>query len=352
MPTISIDTFFACTLMVSVVAISTALLAQTLNAHVNSLQNLNENEYFRAVSENILLSCGTPRDWGSQITSVPEALGLANSDSLCPYELDIDKVSRLNSQSAFALPYPKILDATNLNDEAFGISVSQLLDISTVLVSNSTSIDSTTYTFKISASQDGAPVATSLHCYTIARDFLCDSYNETSTTGASYVRVEIPNASNGTAAFVIFARASHDPRITVYEVYSFGHLSTEPLLPNSTFLRLSPLNNTLSLSSDYPNETLGNCYALSYAYHSDLASTPNATYTIPEVLDQGPKVLIVSGSNASTPFVEWTAYPQVPFETGASFANSECYAFSYVVTIKNTLYELTMRFGGLDHWNS
>ena len=50
MPSISIDTFFACALMVSVVVISTALSAGVLTTHINSLQNLNEDEYFRAIS--------------------------------------------------------------------------------------------------------------------------------------------------------------------------------------------------------------------------------------------------------------------------------------------------------------
>lgn len=345
MPAISIDTFFACALMVSVVLISTALLPGILNAQVNNLQNFNEQSYFRAVSQYIISNCGVPSQWGSDGSSIPQTFGLAEQGSLLSNELDIDKVSRLNSENAFALNYVEILTAARLN-VALGISISQLMDVSVSMTSNETIGNLTAYTFNVFVSQDGAPVAASLHCYVVAKDFLSDINGNTSTDGQSLVQAEIPNASNGTASFIVFARALDDPRITSCQVYSFGHLSAEPL-PNNTFLNLSPLNYTLFLSPEYSGTIVENCCAFSYGYEFNLTSTSNTTYAIPTILDNGPTLLVVSGQNDSTFFTEWVMYPQVPLEIGANFQNSESNAFSYIVIIKDTLYKLTLLFGGM-----
>lgn len=347
MPAISIDTFFACALMVSVVLVSTALLPGILNAQINSVQDLNQESYFRALSEYIISNCGVPSNWGSDSSSVPQTLGLAEEGSLLSNELDIDKVSRLNSENAFALSYLDILESAGLNGVAVGISISQLIDISVTITSNSTIGNLTAYTFNVFVSQDGAPVAASLHCYVVANDFLSDVLSATSIEGQSYVPAEIPNTSNGTASFIVFARALDDPRITACQVYSFGHLSAEPL-PSNTFLNLSPLNYTLFLSAEYSGVVVENCYAFSYAYEFNLTSTSSTTYAIPDILDNGPTLLVVSGENDSTFFTESVAYPQVPLEIGSSFQNSESNAFSYVVIIKDTLYDLTLRFGGIN----
>jgi hypothetical protein len=346
MPSISIDTFFACALMVSVVVISIALSAGILTTRINSLQNLNEDEYFRAISEYIISNSGTPDNWGSNSNIIPDTLGLAKKNSLYPNELDIDKVCRLNSPNAFALQYIDILKAARLKDTALGVSISQIMNISISLSSNQTSAYSTTYTFKIHVTNDGTPVATSLHYYIIARNFLSDAFNNTSDDGTSYIDAEIPNTSNGTASLITFARANYDSRITAYQVYSFGHLSPEPS-HNVAFLNMNPLNYTLSISPNRSNTTLDNLYAFSYAYQFNLTLTSNETYAIPTVLENSPIVLTTSGSNGSDYFIEWTSYPQIPSNAGPSFQNSECHTFYYIVTIKNTLYKLTLRFGGI-----
>lgn len=85
----------------------------------------------------------------------------------------------------------------------------------------------------------------------------------------------------------------------------------------------------------------------SYDYRTDLTGSSNTSRTVPRILDDSPIVLVVTGLNNSDFFTEWTVYPQIPFETGADFRNSESYVFSYVVIIKDTLYKLTMSFGGM-----
>jgi hypothetical protein len=347
MPTIAIDTFFACTLMIAVVIVATTLSTETLNARINQNQHVDtESSYLRALSENIVLNTGLPDSWGSDGSIIPETFGLAKNGAQNPMELDVDKICRLNSENAFALSYTDILNAARLKNVALGVSVSQLIDLSIAPYSNSTIGDFTEYTFEVDTSQYDAPIAAYLHCYTVARNFLSDEYNETSASGVSYVNVEIPNSSNGTASLVVFARAKHDQRISGYKVHPFRHLSLEPL-PNRTFLDLSPLNNTLWLSSNSSSAVLEDAYAFSYEYESSLALVSNMTYAIPVIQSKSPIILLVTGTDGLTFFIEWTAYPQIPLETGATFSDSECYAFTYVVNIKGALYRLTLRFGGL-----
>lgn len=346
MPSISIDTFFACTLMVAVVLISTVLSSGILTSHINSLQGLNQEEYFQAISEYMLANAGTPADWGSNATVIPVTLGFAKTNSLYANELDVDKVSRLNTQNSYALTYLQTLTTARLKDIALRISISQLINISISLSSNSTTLNSTTYIFRIRTIEDGAPIQTFLHYFTIARNFEYDAFNATTSDGTSYIDAEIPNASAGTVSLVIFARAYQDLTMTAYAVYSFGHLSPDPS-PSGTFARLSPLNYTLSTDRKSSETTIQKCYALSYAYRFDIVQTAEGKYQIPKILEASPIVLVISGYSNSTYFTEWTSYPQIPFEAGADFKNAESYVYSYIVTVKNIMCRLTLRFGGI-----
>ena len=347
MPSISIDTFFACTLMVSVVIIATISIAGTMMTRIGSWKNLEEESYLKAISDSILSSTGTPSNWGSDPNVKPEDFGLATSNLLSPSELNPDKVCRLNTENDFSLSYTDILHASRLPDVAMKIAISQMMNIDISLLSNSSQGDSTSYTFRISVNQDSGPIASSFHCYLVARDFLQDEYSSTSTDGIGHASFQIPNASNGTAALTVFARANQNPMMTAYNVQLFAHLSNEPL-PDNTFLDLSPLNSTLHLAAKFNNVTLEDSYAFSYAYQANLTESSNTSRMIPRILDSSPTVLVVTGLNNSDFFAEWTAYPQIPFETGADFKNSESHAFSYVVITKDTLYKLTLSFGGVN----
>ncbi|MGD0159773.1 MAG: hypothetical protein ABSB89_05685 [Candidatus Bathyarchaeia archaeon] len=346
MPANSIDTFFACALIVSAVFASIALLSGTLTAQTNSVQDSNQAEYFRAVSESILWDVGNPANWGSVGNEVPQSFGLAKESSVLTDELDIDKISRLNPQNSFSLTYPNILEAAGLTS-ALGLSASQLLDISVNLSANTTTGDVTEYTFNFFVSQQGIPVETILHCYVVARDFDADAYANTSTDGLGSVNFELPNASNGTALLVTFARAIADPRITAYQTYRFQHLSSENQSDN-TFLTLTPLNYTLYIAQNQPDISIQNSLAFSYGYQINLTAISNSTYTIPTISDSSPIVLVTRGSNSSTFFIEWTSYPEIPFYTGADFQNSEVQEFTYLVSVNGFLCRFTFQFGGLN----
>jgi hypothetical protein len=332
-------------LVVSVALLATASLAGTMQAQIDSLQDLNKDDYLRNIAEHLVTSYGTPVDWGSS-GAVPDSFGLSDSDSSYLYALDIDKISRLNSENAYALSYGEASKASRLNNIALGISISQMLSMTVTLSANSSIGDETAYTFKISVSQASGPASAALQCYIVASDFVSDVSNTTSSVG--YITVQIPNASNGPALLVVFARAPFDDRITAYEAYSFAHLSQEPS-PNHTFLGLSPLNYTLSVEENFPDVTIEHGYAFSYAYQSNLTSTSTTTYAIPEFMDKSPTVLVISGLNDTTPFVEWTSYPSIPLDFGADFEKSEKNVFIYTVLIKETLYKLTISFGDVNH---
>lgn len=344
MPTISIDTFFACALLVSVAIIATAFMAGTMQTQINGMQDLNKQDYLQTIANHIVSSYGSPENWGSS-GAVPADFGLssANSQGLC--QLDADKVTRLNSQNTYALSVLQVFAATKLNNIAFGVSISQFLQITVTLSNNVTEGDMTAYTFQIAVYQNSEPVDANLHCYIVAPSYLNNTFTETSSQGIGSVTFELQNSASGPAALVVFARATYDPRLTAYDVYPFAHISTSPE-PNLTFLGLSPLNQTLTVTSNYSNLAIENVYAFTYSYQSSLTSTSASTYPIPSFTDKSPVVLLVQGTNeTTTQFNEWTAYPQVPLTFGTDFSNSEANIFVYPVTINGALYKLTLRFG-------
>jgi hypothetical protein len=344
MPTVTIDTFFACSLIVSVAILATAFLAGTMQIEINNMQGLNKQNYLQAISDYIVSSCGSPADWGADSGNVPVNFGLSASSSAGLYNLDIDKLSRLSSKNTYALSYPDISKATKLNNIAFSISLSQMLSIDVELSDNSTLDSYTTYSFTISVSQDSRPLSANLNCYLVTSNFVASISNSTSSSGVGYVSVQVPTASDGPALLLVFARASFDDRITAYEVYPFAHLSQEQQ-PNYTFLGLSPLNYTLNVNTNYPSVTIEKSYAFSYGYSSNLTSTSSTTYTIPAFLERSPTVLVVQGLNGTENLLEWTSYPQLPVDAGADFSDSETNLFVYPVTVKGTLYKLILYFG-------
>jgi hypothetical protein len=343
MPTISIDTFFACALLVSVALLATASLAGTMQTRIDSMQDLNKQDYLRNIADQIVHSYGTPQDWGSE-AAAPTSFGLQSSGAASMYELDIDKVTRLNSQNSYALSYAQVSTAARLNNLAVGISLSQMLSIAVTLSANTTTGDAATYTFRIQVTQPQGPVSASLHCYAVATDYATDVYNATSSSGIGFATFQIPTSSSGSALLIVFARATFDDRLTAYAAYSFAHLSEVPS-PNHTFLGLSPLNHTLTVDANVPDAAVNDWYAFSYAYQSNLTAASNGTYVIPAFLDKSPTVLVASGQTSNASFVEWAAYPDVPLQLGADFEHSEENVFVYTVTINGAFYKLTLTFG-------
>ncbi|KON31708.1 hypothetical protein AC477_03930 [miscellaneous Crenarchaeota group-1 archaeon SG8-32-1] len=344
MPTISIDTFFACTLILIVVFVSMAATASVAAPHIRGFQDLNEEAYLRKIAEYTVTSPGSPTNWGQIQSSSPDVFGLAKENSFS-YDLDVDKVSRLSNQSIYALTYLELLTALRLEKVALSYSITQIMDITILMTSNVTVGDSTTYNFNVTVSRDQTPLATNLQCYVVARDFFNSTTSNTAIDGKGIVQTSIPNNSNGPVLLIVFARNPYDSRLTAQGSYIFAHLSLEPQ-PNNTFVNLSPLNNTLTITPNISDINLESGNVFTYGYESTLLPTSNSSYIVPEFLDSSPQVLAVTGWNGSDFFIEWATYPQVPLALGADFKFAETFSFKYLVTIDEVFYQLNVKCGG------
>jgi hypothetical protein len=344
LPTSSFDTFFACTIIVAVALISMAFLGSTMQTRIASTQDVNKDSYLKAIADHILTNPGSPADWGTN-SALPVDFGLDASNSNSAYELDMDKVSRLNSLNNFSISYPDLSNAAKLN-LALGIKVSQLMTVNVVQSSNSTIGSNTIFKFQVSANIDSKPTSANLHCYVAADTYLTAVNASIPETGIIQVTVQIPTAETDNALLITVARASIDDRITSYTIYNFAD-SAQESTPSSTELTLSPLDYTLSLNDSVPGLTVQNGYVFSYAYQQNLPPIGESQTSIPKLLDKSPIILVVAGLNGTNHFQEWTAYPQVPLKAGANFGGSEQNVFRYLVTVNGVLYRLDLSLGDL-----
>jgi len=343
LPSTSIDTFFACTIIVAAALIATAFLCSTMQTNINSTQNINKESYLQAIADHIITNPGTPINWGTS-SSVPTGFGLAAGSSTVPYELDIDKITRLNNLNSYSLSYPDMENAAKLNNIAFGITVSQVMSINIEQISNSTGND-VSFTFAILTSIDSEPTSASLNCYVVANNYLSNVTDSTSSIGVGNVTVQIPTAQIGNAMLIVFARASFDDRITSYAIYNFLNATQESARSND-ILTLTPLNYTLSFTTDSTDLTILNGYVFSYSCWQNLTAVQGTTqYLIPTIIDKSPLVLVLCGFNNGTYFQEWASYPQVPLIAGSTFEGEEQNVFSYTVTINNVLYKVDISLG-------
>jgi hypothetical protein len=344
MPSTSIDTFFACTIIVAAALISTAFLSSTMQTTINSTKDINKESYLKAIADHIITNPGTPTNWGIS-SSVPADFGLAASPYTTPYELDIDKITRLNNLNNYSLSFPDMANAAKLNNIALGFTVSQVMSINIEQLSNSIVGNDVSFTFAILTSIDSEPTSASLNCYVVANNYLSDITNSTSGIGVGSVTIQIPSTSTGNAMLLVFARASFDDRITSYAIYNFLN-STQESAPSNNILTLTPLNYTLSFTTNSTDLTIQNGYVFSYTYQQNLISMQGTTqYPIPMIIDKSPFVIVLCGFNNGTYFQEWTSYPQIPLKAGSNFENSEQNVFSYLVTINNVFYKVGVSFG-------
>lgn len=353
MPASSIDTFLACSIMIVLVLSAMVSTSNILRPSMNELLHRNDAERFQQLAQHLLLNTGAPTNWGSLRDVVPDSLGLADSAASQPYQLDIDKVSRLNSQNIYSLSYSQLWQSFGVSDVSFRIEIKTLFNLSTTLISTTSRVNDTTYQFELYAEKSGAPVLACLHSYIVARDYINSFTSSTSSNGHSSILVTIPNSLNGTATLLTFAKAESNPQIVAFNVYTFSHNSSEPL-PNRTFTRQNPLNYILNVAFTYPSEEVLKTQVFTYNYNFSLIeksrNAQTVEYCIPRLLDASPMLLVITGLNQSSSFAEWSSYPQVPLETGADFDESDngakAVSFSHIVTINSALYEIITKWGG------
>jgi hypothetical protein len=349
MPATTVDTFFACSLLVILVVSAMAVMPKIMYPFMDGLAHKNDDERLQQLSQYILLSTGTPSDWGYSRSIVPSSFGLA-LDAATPHSLDVDKVTRLNSGNRYAITYAQLLDALRISNVALKISIQPIFNTSIALLSSVSNGIQTIYNFGINTEKSGLAVASNLSCYLVIGDWVDDAVFSTDSSGKGVASFTVRNDVSGNALLIVLAKADADPSIVSYGVYSFSYNTSTPE-PNETFTELSPLNNVLNASFKYPNERVSNSYAFSYGYWANLTQLLNTTQTIeylfPSFLDKSATVLVLTGFNGTEPFAEWTVYPQVPLDIGVNFDSStlkgNVASFTYVVSINSAMYELQIK---------
>jgi hypothetical protein len=354
MPTTSIDTFFACVLMVIVILSAMAatsnlsyLLTGSDNPASVSAGNLELSRY-------ILLNEGDPPNWGQESASIPTLFGLAKTSASEAYELDVDKLARCNSQSAFSLTYTQVYAMLKMPDFSFEIEVRPIFDVEITQTAEFVLVDQTIYQFKISTDKAGLPVDSILKAYAFAEAYF-ESSALISSTGEISINVTLPNSRQGSALLIVFASSVADQKIVSFASYIISG-DLDALEANTSILALSCLNGTTVISSLNSNIVLSDVYAVTPDHNStlQLAPTLDGAYIagLPLLVDFGPMLVVATGYNNMSFFVEWTSYPQLPLRFGAEFENvsasSTVSANQYIVKVGSSFYICIIRVSRLD----
>jgi len=323
--------------------------------YLNDLSHRNDTERFRQFASYLLLSTGTPADWGQIAGTAPNNLGLAKAESSLPYELDIDKITRLNSENINSLTYAELWRKLGVQDVAFQIEVKPLFELSIELISNSTHGNEIRYEFEVTTEKLGMPISTDLSGYAVSENYAVKVTSSTAANGVGFLEVDVPNSVNGPALLVVFAKAKANPQMVSFNVFAFD-LNSSTLLPNGTFTRLSPLNYVLNASLVSSSVQIHNAQIFTFNYNFSLTEKSEGIqtieYYIPHLVDSSPMIMMLTGYNGSMSFAEWVAYPQLPLQIGANFtesvARSRIVSLSYIVTINQALYEVVTKWGGTE----
>lgn len=336
MPTASIDLFLASSAMILLVV--GAIHSTDIVVEPYLGQKDVPLERYQQIGRYMLTSRGEPEDWG--IDGIPTYLGFSAGGS---YELNIDKVTRLNPSNNKALNYSTLWEALGIDDISFRIRMSMLFNLTLSLSSSQIEGGNTAYTFEASTTRCGYSLPTTVRYYVAVRDFNDSRTGTTDTSGTGSVEFSIPNSHNGTALLVGFAQL--EPSIVSYCVLPFAH-NTPPPDPAGTFARLSPLNYALDVNLTEGASIL-NAAVFSRDYMFKITGG-DESYGIPRLLDASTMVLVVTGVMDSSHWAEWVAYPQVPLAVGADmsddYAISDISSASFLVDVKGALYRFEVWF--------
>lgn len=343
MPGSSIDTFFACIILVAAAVIATSFMAGTLYSRINAVQDVNQDSYLKAIADRLIADAGNPTDWGTK-NGVPTDFGLAVSNPSIPFELDQDKISRLNGLNNKSLSYFGIIQSAKLYNIALKIAVSQVMDVSIQQTKNVTGGGNISFTFSIAANTNSIQTSATMHGYVRAQDYQAEIPSTLMASGSCKITVPIPTAKVDNALMVIFARSNIDERVTSYAIYSFNQ-AIQQITPSGHSFGLSPLNYALSFNNSAPGLSLSRVDILSYSYQQAITSFQGSQCNIPRWVEPSPIIVIASGTNGGVFLEEWTAYPQIPVQTGAGFQNSEQNIYSYLVSVNRVLYRVDISLG-------
>ena len=301
--------------------------------------NVHGVERYQQIGRYILLSRGIPSGWGTGGT--PTELGLATSGN--PYELDIDKVTRLNPDHSQSLNYSTLWQALGIDDVSFRISVEPLFNLTLTLASSQVQGSDTVYDFSATTVRAGYPLPCQVSYYVAVGNSTYSSSGPTTLDGSGTVQFTLPNSLDGTAIMIGIARA--ESSITSFDVLPFAHNISQPSQPGA-FASLSPLDYTLGVSL-IGGASAWNSAVFSYEYSFNLTAS-GSDYIIPKLLAGGPLVVTLTGINGTDRWAEWVTYPQVPLDVGGDmdddYVISDVRIVEYIVEIEGGLYRCRMMF--------
>ena len=331
----SIDLILATSAMILIVV--AAVHGSSLAAEAYTGVDDPHIERFHQIGRLMILSSGEPANWG--VNGTPTSFGLASDRA---FELDIDKVTRLNPSNTFHVEYNQLWESLGIKDVSFHLSVVPLIDLNLSIVSTQSLGEETTYTVKASSTKQGFPMETELKVYIVMGDYTNQVDGVTNSSGLSTLSFNLTNSMSGEALLVGFARA--EERIMGFYVLAFTH--NGPMAPPSDFASTSPLNYTLNVSVEAGVSVLRGA-VFSFSYSFNLIGGGSA-YEIPRLLDPSPLILALTGLNGSSYWAAWVAYPQIPLDMGPTMPNgdniSDVVSASYIVEVKGCLYRLDISF--------
>jgi hypothetical protein len=160
-PTASID--FTLAAIASLMVVMGAIFGLDMAAEPYLTGETSDNDRYFQIGRYMLLSRGEPEDWGEGGT--PSSLGFASGSE--PYELDIDKVTRLNPSNAYSVNYSSLWQALGVDDVSFRIEVKPLFEATLSLASSQAEGGETTYNFTSSTASGGYPVQCDVSYYLV-----------------------------------------------------------------------------------------------------------------------------------------------------------------------------------------
>ena len=109
MPASSIDTFFACSLMVILIVSAMAGTTKVVQPYLDDLAHTNGIERYKGIAEYLLGSTGTPANWGTK-NIVPSAFDLNQTQSLAERILNDRILAELDIAPLDSAQYPGYVD--------------------------------------------------------------------------------------------------------------------------------------------------------------------------------------------------------------------------------------------------
>ena len=151
MPTASID--FTMATLAIIMVIAGAIYGVNMVAAPYLETSKSESRNYQ-IGRSILLSEGSPVDWGKEGT--PISFGLADGNEA--YSLDINKVSRLNPENEYAVKYSTLWRTLGVYDVSLRMEIFQIYNLSLSLELLIDNGENTTYTFQAACTRDGFPI--------------------------------------------------------------------------------------------------------------------------------------------------------------------------------------------------